>query len=241
MQMPDALIPIDDAPRTEVDGFVQIFTNPPEIDEDDPFADPSIRLFWNEEVEGNGVILYVYKGRRTWVTSSLSKIPFTALKKALTATVDYDHLEQVYLIRGARDYPLSDTEAKTLLVMLNNRFKDTSVSSRINYASAPQISEKSQKIIEDAFEDIVEALIASGLDLTKPEAAEPVEGQELFSGIDEVVLNGVRVTVQTKLKNENNPSEGIGFISVKASVDSTGDSLLYSSSGNVTTTGDDEN
>jgi hypothetical protein len=235
IQYPETMIPVDDMTRTEADGLAEIFVNPPDIADDDPFAE-NVRLPWKTDIEGHGVILYVFKGKRTWVGGSVSKVPFSYLRKALDTTVDFEYLENVFLVRGTDGYPLSEREAKAILSMLNTRFKDTRVSSRVSYTSAVQLNEEEERVVENIFLDLVEALEATGLNLTKLTPEHVVaEGQTLLSGSGEVTVNGVKLAVQTRLKDENDPTQGLQYFSVRGTIEDTGENVLFTSTGEVST------
>lgn len=213
MQFPETLIPVDDAVRIEESGLCELFITPPDVDDDD-----SVHLPWVQDVEGHGLILYVNRGKRDWVSSSTSKTPFVYLQKALNTTVDFGYLESVFVFRGIDGYPLSEVELKYVASMLNERLKDTSVSSRLVAYTAPEIKDLAVRtMLDDAVLDILDAFILLGLDVEPKLSETPAATEETRSGTAEVQVNGLTLTVATKLKDENDREAGLESISIRVS------------------------
>lgn len=213
MQFPETLIPVDDAVRIEESGLCELFVTPPDVDDDD-----SVHLPWVQDVEGHGLILYVNRGKRDWVSSSTSKTPFAYLQKALNTTVDFGYLESVFVFRGVDGYPLSEVELKYVSSILNEKLKDTSVSSRLVAYTAPEIKDSTVRaMLDGAVLDILDAFVLLGLDITPKVLDVPAVNEEVRSGTAEVQVNGLTLTVVTKLKDENDREAGLESISVRVS------------------------
>lgn len=213
MQFPETLIPVDDAVRIEEAGLCELFVTPPDVDEDD-----IVHLPWVQDVEGHGLILYVHRGKRDWVSSSVSKTPFAYLQKALNASVDFTYLESVFVFRGVDGYPLSEVELKYVASALNEKLKDTSVSSRLVAYTAPEIKDDTVRtLLDDAVLDILDAFIFLGLDVTPKSTDDSVHVDEVRSGVTEVKANGLLFTVATKLKDENDREAGLESLSIRVS------------------------
>lgn len=228
IDFPETLIPAEYSDRTTEDGYAQIFVNPPEVEK----LPGDITLPWKDDVEGNGLIIYVYKGKRTWITSSISKVPFSYLKKALNSTIDLTYLEKIYLIRGEKDFPLSDSECKTIATKIHNHLKNTNISSRISYTTPGQLSESEEKFADNIYLDLIDNFKNDGFDLTeKFENKSTNEPNELKSGNETITTNGLITTIQTRLKDENDPSKGLETISVRVQLEKTQETLLSTSIG----------
>jgi hypothetical protein len=225
------LIEIEPLTNSGSGGFIEIFKSPTRQDWANGLDELDLVDYTADE-DGTGLILFVYKGKRNWIKTSVSKVPFSFLKKTL-ATMDPAFLDTVLLIRGTSGYPLSDKEVKTLASKINVRLKDTEMHFISSYANT--LEEKNATnlaILENALKDIVEVLSYEGYDVAKkvePDA-EPKEVEELQSGVTSVVVNGITLTVQTKLTNENAPEEGLDYVSVRIS-SPEGKSLIYASTG----------
>lgn len=233
METPSSLVQVK-LTHSEETPVVEVFRTPTPGDfwDDDYDTDAG----WNTDSEGSGLILYLYKGNRTWVKTSVSKTPFAFLKKALLTEADSPYLTSVLVVRGTTDYPLTDKEIKNLAGMLNNRFKDTPLASFTSYTTVSDETPETHRILSNLLNDVVDTVTELGFNTTqtvKPEPEEPLIS-DVKSGNETVVLNGVRVTVQTKLADENNPERGLGFASVRLT-DVTGKTIIYSSTGTSTT------
>ncbi len=180
------------------------------------------------DVEGAGLIIYVYQGNRAWFRTSVSKTPFAYLKKSLV-NLDQAYLKQIFLVRGTSDYPLTEKEIKTLSGMLFERFKDTSVATFTSYTTVYDETDETKTILNNALADVVDLFVATGLDVEK-RVAPPVEQGEFGTGTETFKVNGVELTVNTHLADDSDPSKGLGFVSVKV-VTEAGEQLLYVSSG----------
>lgn len=233
------LIELEPLTHSGQGGFIEIFKSPTRQDWANGLDELDLVDYTADE-DGTGLILFVYKGKRNWIKTSVSKVPFSFLKKTL-ATIDPAFLDTVLLIRGTSGYPLSDKEVKTLASKINFRLKDTEMHFISSYANTPEEKDAvSLAILHNALEDIVEVLEYEGYDVSKKvaPAEEPKEIEELQSGVTSVVINGVTVTVQTKLSDENAPEDGLDYISVRVS-SSEGKSLVYASTGLLNTSDED--
>lgn len=231
MLLESGLIEIEPLTHSGQGGFVEIFKSPTSEDWDNGVDELDLVDYGADE-DGSGLILFIYKGKRNWIKTSVSKTPFTFLKKALT-TLDPAFFDSVILIRGAAGYPLSDKEIKNLSAKLNTRLKDTGTHFISSYVTSVEENDKAiAAILDNALKDVVEILSYNGLDTVKkvrpPE--EPKELNQLQSGTSLVVVNGLDVIVQTKLVDENNPEAGLDYVSVRVS-SPEGKSVVYASTG----------
>ena len=188
------------------------------------------------EVEGHGVILYFYHAQRFWVQGSVSKTPLTFLKKALSGgTLPESHLESILLVRGKEGYPLSLEEAKTLMALISIGCKGTKTGSRLPYGVALKVDSDIEGTLQVASKAILSfASDDMGYPLDKPVETPMVSGASfLKSGIEEITVNGVRLTIRTTLKDDNDPEQGLSFLEVRAVTQSEQHPILHASVGSV--------
>lgn len=198
--------------------------NPADFWEED-FVDPG----WNEDVDGTGLVVFVYEGKRSWVKTTISKTPFNYMRKALQPAPP-ENLKHVYVIRGNMLFPLMDAEIKSLSGLIINRLKDTSLAGFSTYTTVSSLSTKMLTMLNHVVDNFVSILEEAEYDLTvhTPNSVEEDirNGTTVFKGA------GYTATVSLMLKDENDPSQGAGFISVRVN-DATGGNLLTTTVGSL--------
>ena len=233
MALPEGLVEIEPLTNT-VDGVVEIFR--------DPVSDlggQSSDFFdlVEEDVDGSGLILFVFKGKRNWIKTSVSKTPFSFTKKAL-ASMTSPHFAQVLVIRGSDGYPLSDKEIKNISGLLNNRLKDTPTHLITSYITVNPDTVEAEIIADNVVDDIIEILSHTlGLDVARPAFVDNqavIPAAELQSGTDSTVMNGLTVTLQTKLVDDDEPEEGLEYTSIRV-VTADGKTVVFASTGSGNT------
>jgi hypothetical protein len=223
------LIQIKDLERIEETPVIEVYRNP--SSEDFWAAGYDNDAAWNGDIEGTGLIVYLYKGNRSWAKTSVSKTPFSYLKKSLANQSTY--LTNVIVVRGTEDYPLTEKESKNLSALLLDRFKDTSVAGFSSYTTISAENDETQTILDNVIADLTTVISGFGYDLNKtenPEPASEINIEDLKSGSETVIVNGLKVTVQTKLNDDNDPNQGIAYTSVRVT-NSEDVSVLYASTG----------
>jgi hypothetical protein len=223
------LLQIQNLPNIENTPVIEIFRNPTAEDFWAPKYDADAD--WNLDNEGTGLIIYLFKGNRSWAKTSVSKTPFSYLKKNILAQSSY--LTNVIIVRGTEDYPLAEKESKTLSGLLIERLKNTEVAGFSSYTTVSVESEETQNILDNIIADLETIITAFGYDLTKTEIEDNSSGlnvEDLKSGTETVVINGLKVTVQTKLNDDNDPTQGIAYTSVRLN-NADDVSVLFASSG----------
>ena len=220
---------VKNLPNIEDTPVVEVFHNTPKTDSwlDDLPDDDTVAL---TDIDGAGLIIYLYQGNRAWFKTSVSKTPLSYLKKSLTTT-DSTYFRNVILVRGTADYPLTEKEVKTLSGMLYERLKNTSVAGFTSYTTISEEKPETQTILSNTLEDLLSLIASYGFDVTEEnQETQNSTTTEYATGTQIVDINGVQINITTKLKNEENPSEGLKYVSIKVT-DSEGEPLLYTSSG----------
>lgn len=209
----------------ELGSKIELFRNPSPDDfwSDDYDAGGD----WNLDSEGAGLIVYCYTGKRQWVKTSVSKTPFSFLKKQLDSQPEY--LTHVLVVKGTPEYPLTDSEIKTVSGLLVNRMKNTEVASFSSYTTVGSQTPGTMGLLEDAVERLATLLNEFEYDLTVSEP-ETKTAEELRTFSEVFESNGVITTVQVKLSDDENPDKGVQFVSVKVT-DTLNVPLLYANSG----------
>ena len=195
-------------------------------------ADPQ----WFDDNDSYGLIVYLFKGNREWVKTSVSKTPFSFLKKNILLEAANGYLEGALIIRGTSDFPFTDKEVKTLSGLIINKLRSTKVSAFSSYSTIGELNEELELVLNNAvtdFNTIVSTHNWVDIDLTEITVDKPatVPG-EVSSGNETLTINGLTLNIVSRLVNDNAPSEGVGFVSIRVT-DPEGKNLLYASSGSL--------
>lgn len=193
-------------------------------------ADPQ----WFDDNDSYGLIIYLFKGNREWVKTSVSKTPFAFLKKNILLEAANGYLEGALIIRGTSDFPLTDKEVKTLSGLIINKLRSTKVSAFSSYSTIGELNDELELVLNNAVTDFTTIVSTHNwvdIDLTET-VVEKIETEpgEVSSGNETVTINGLTLNVVTRLINDNDPTEGVGFVSIRVT-DPDGKNLLYASSG----------
>lgn len=206
--------------------YVEIHRNPQSTD-DFWSEDYDVTQEWPKDVDGAGLIVYVYQSLRTWVKTSVSKTPFAFLKKSLDAQPDT--LTDVFVIKGTPEYPLTEAEMKALSGLLTNRLKDTETTIFTSYTTVPSMSDRTTKFLTDALNEITSLFVDAGLNVTPQQTTEE-EKEQLRTTTETYEHNGVKTTVSVKLKNDNDPTEGVSYVYVRVT-DTENNTLITANTG----------
>lgn len=181
------------------------------------------------ETEGAGLIVYLHRGNREWFKTSVSKTPLNYLKKSLP-TLDYTYFTNAILIRGTSDYPMTEKEAKSLSGMIYESLKTTPIAGFTSYTTiSAEDNPHTTLILNNALKEILTLIESYGFDLTQTHT-EAQTSEELKTGTELITINGLKVNITTKLKNEHSPEEGLKYVSVKITT-AQNEPIIYTSTG----------
>lgn len=182
---------------------------------------------WPQDVEGSGLIIYMYKAKRLWIKNSISKTPFSFLKKSLE--IPNPQLTNVLIIKGTQEYPLTETETKTLSGLLVNRLKNTEVAVFTSYSSVPQLTPVKETFLNEIITVTAETLTTQGYDVSVKEPSSPTPN-EVRTFTETYETNGTKISVSVKLRNEDLPEEGISYASIRLT-DDKGNTIISANTG----------
>lgn len=195
-------------------------------------ADPQ----WFDDNDSYGLIIYLFKGNREWIKTSVSKTPFAFVKKNILLEAASGYLEGALIIRGTSDFPYTDKEIKTLSGLIINKLRSTRVSAFSSYSTIGEMNDEIELVFNNAVSDFMSIVSKNDWVQLNIEEIEPTkvdtEPGELVSGNETLTVNGLTLNITTRLINENSPEEGVGFVSVRVTAPD-GKNILYTSSGGL--------
>lgn len=178
---------------------------------------------WVNDVEGSGLVLLFHKSKkRQWVTVSVSKTPFTYVKRGLKTISSY--VTDMMIVRGEDGFPLTDKEAKTLSGLLVAESGQTVflTSYTTIFDTTPELSETFNKVVNQ----VIKFGNKQGF-FFKEANSDGEPSADFVTGTQVVKVDGLTVTITTELSNPDEPESGLNSISIKC-VDRNNNVVLYS-------------